>query len=559
LRRVYFCGIGVRIRYMPPEVDQDTSGVTSERSEQRALVILSALSYRTGELSPYLQEIAQGVRELIGMDWSVITLCRDGYERILASTTDLSPEEKQAHSLHDTVTGTVIETGRSLVVEDTVTSPDYGKTPEGYRAYLGVPLRMPTGEVMGTICSFHRQPRRFTPEQIRMAEIFAERAATAIDNYQLYQKQQQINEQLEAEIRERKEFEKELRASEERLRQISENIHQVLWMYAEDGKPLYISPAFEKIWQRSCAHWYENPSIWREAIHPEDKERFQAEFTPSTEFMEEYRIVRPDGSVRIIFDQAFPIRDEAGQICRIAGIAEDITERKQAQQEMLKAFASLAEVGELAAMIVHELRNPLTTVLMGLNAFKKIPLPKPAKERLALSLDEAERIRNLLSEILLYAKPQSLQFAALELNEFIAEILGPIRMMPSAMNKRIVFIPAPTSVHIMGDKDKLKQIFINLIDNACEAVKTGDTITWSLDSPVISPWVDIQIHNGGKPIPPELLLKLDKPFYTTKSSGTGLGLAIVKRLVEAHGGKLSITSSASEGTIASVRLPLSQN
>jgi PAS domain S-box-containing protein len=544
---------------MPPEVEQDTSGVTSERSEQRALVILSALSYRTGELSPYLQEIAQGVRELIGMDWSVITLCRDGYERILASTTDLSPEEKQAHSLHDTVTGTVIETGRSLVVEDTVTSPDYGKTPEGYRAYLGVPLRMPTGEVMGTICSFHRQPRRFTPEQIRMAEIFAERAATAIDNYQLYQKQQQINEQLEAEIRERKEFENALQVSEERLRQISENIHQVLWMYAEDGKPLYISPAFEKIWQRSCAHWYENPSIWREAIHPEDKERFQAEFTPSTEFMEEYRIVRPDGSVRIIFDQAFPIRDEAGQICRIAGIAEDITERKQAQQEMLKAFASLAEVGELAAMIVHELRNPLTTVLMGLNAFKKIPLPKPAKERLALSLDEAERIRNLLSEILLYAKPQSLQFAALELNEFIAEILGPIRMMPSAMNKRIVFIPAPTSVHIMGDKDKLKQIFINLIDNACEAVKTGDTITWSLDSPVISPWVDIQIHNGGKPIPPELLLKLDKPFYTTKSSGTGLGLAIVKRLVEAHGGKLSITSSASEGTIASVRLPLSQN
>jgi PAS domain S-box-containing protein len=415
---------------------------------------------------------------------------------------------------------------------------------------------MPTGEVIGTICSFHRQPRRFTPEQVRMAEIFAERAATAIDNYQLYQKQQEINQQLEVEIRERKEFENALQVSEERLRQISENIHQVLWMQSRNGEPIYISPAFEKIWQRSCADWYEDPSIWREAIHPEDRERVYAELTSSTEFMEEYRIVRPDGSVRIIFDQAFPIRDETGQICRIAGIAEDITERKQAQQEMLKAFASLAEVGELAAMIVHELRNPLTTVLMGLNAFKKIPLPKPAKERLALSLDEAERIRNLLTEILLYAKPQLLQFAALELNEFITEILGPIRMMPSAMNKRIVFIPASTPVHIMGDKDKLKQIFINLIDNACEAMKRGDTITWSVDSETISPWVDIQIHNGGKPIPPELLSQLARPFYTTKSSGTGLGLAIVKRLVEAHGGKLFITSSASEGTIASVRLPL---
>jgi PAS domain S-box-containing protein len=544
---------------MQSREEQDALSTTSAPPEQRALEILSALSYRTGELSPYLQEIAQGVSELIGVDWSVVTLCRDGHERILASNLGLGAEEGQASSLHGTVTGTVVATGCSLFIEDTFTSTEYGEAPDGYRAYLGVPLRMPTGEVMGTICSFHRQPRRFTPEQVRMAEIFAERAATAIDNYQLYQKQQQINEQLEAEIRERKEFEKALQVSEERLRQISENIHQVLWMQSHDSKPIYISPAFEKIWQRSCADWYEDPSIWREAIHPEDKERVYTEFTPSTEFMGEYRIVRPDGSVRIIFDQAFPIRDEAGQICRIAGIAEDITERKQAQQEMLKAFASLAEVGELAAMIVHELRNPLTTVLMGLNAFKKIPLPKPAKERLALSLDEAERIRNLLSEILLYARPQSLQFAALALNEFITEILGPIRMMPSAMNKRIVFIPAPTSVHIMGDRDKLKQIFINLIDNACEAVKKGDTITWSVDSEVIPQWVDIQIHNGGKPIPPELLSQLARPFYTTKSSGTGLGLAIVKRLVEAHGGKLSITSSVSEGTIVSVRLPLSLN
>jgi PAS domain S-box-containing protein len=392
-----------------------------------------------------------------------------------------------------------------------------------------------------------------------MVEILAERAATAIGNYQLYQRQQEINEQLETEIRERKEFEKALQASEERLRQISDNIQQVLWMYAEDGKPLYISPAFEKIWQQSCTHWYENPSIWWEAIHPEDKERVQAEFEQSAEFKEEYRIIRPDGSVRIIFDQAFPIRDETGQICRIAGIAEDITERKQAQQEMLKAFASLAEVGELAAMIVHELRNPLTTVLMGLNAFKKIPLPRPARERLALSLDEAERIRNLLSEILVYAKPQALQFSALELNEFITEILGPIRMMPSAMNRRIIFIPSPTSVSIMGDKDKLKQVFINLIDNACEAVKEGETITWSVDSAVIAQSVNIQIHNGGEPISPELLSKLTRPFYTTKTFGTGLGLAIVKRIVDAHGGELSITSSASEGTIARVHLPLSQN
>jgi signal transduction histidine kinase len=76
---------------------------------------------------------------------------------------------------------------------------------------------------------------------------------------------------------------------------------------------------------------------------------------------------------------------------------------------------------------------------------------------------------------------------------------------------------------------------------------------------VIAQSVNIQIHNGGEPISPELLSKLTRPFYTTKTFGTGLGLAIVKRIVDAHGGELSITSSASEGTIARVRLPLSQN
>ena len=528
----------------------------SEDQEKRVLEVLSSLSYRTGELSRYLQEIAQGVSDLIRLDWSTVTLCRDGQERVLASTLDLGEDGDQVHTLHGTLTGTVVATGISLVVEDVTTCTEYGTAPEGYRSYLGVPLRMPTGEVIGTICSFHQQPRPFTPEEVRLAEIFAERAATAIDNYQLYQRQQQINEQLETEIRERKESEQALQASEERLRQLAENMHQVFWMYSQEGKPIYISPAFEEIWQRSCEDWYENPFIWRDAVHPEDQSHVCTVFEQSVDFKEEYRIVRPDGSVRIIYDQAFPIRDETGKIYRMAGIAEDITERKQAQQEMLKAFASLAEVGEVAAMIVHELRNPLTTVLMGLNAFKHIDLPEASREHLALSLDEAERIRNLLSEILFYAKPQALQSIDLELNKFITGLLGLIRTMPSAMRRQIKFVPAPIPIHIAGDKDKLKQVFTNLVDNACEAVMEGAVITWSVHPELEAGYVDIQFHNGGEPIPPEVLPKLIKPFYTTKTSGTGLGLAIVKRIVDAHGGEFSIQSSAAEGTTVRVRLPL---
>jgi PAS domain S-box-containing protein len=125
-----------------------------------------------------------------------------------------------------------------------------------------------------------------------------------------------------------------LQQSEERYRMLAENIQEVFWM-ADQRKPemIYVSPAYEEVWGRTCRSLYEQPRSFLEAVHPEDRERVMASLErqsrgESTE--EEYRIVRPDGSVRWIYDQGFPIRDETGQVYRVAGIAEDITERKRA-------------------------------------------------------------------------------------------------------------------------------------------------------------------------------------------------------------------------------------
>jgi GAF domain-containing protein len=161
--------------------------------ERRILKYLTALSYRSGELTPYLHAIAQGVNDLIGLDWSVVTLCQDNAERILASTIDLGEAAEQTYSLHGTLTGTVVSKGCSLVVDNTQAQTEYGSAPDGYQAYLGVPLQTSGGQVIGTICSFQRQPRRFTAQEVHLAEVFAERAAIAIDNYQLYQQQQQFD------------------------------------------------------------------------------------------------------------------------------------------------------------------------------------------------------------------------------------------------------------------------------------------------------------------------------------------------------------------------------
>ncbi|MEO1375842.1 MAG: GAF domain-containing protein, partial [Cyanobacteria bacterium J06635_10] len=181
--------------------------------KQRTLEILSHLSHRTGEYSVYLKEIAKGVSELIDINFSVITICQEGFGQILASNIQIG-EDNGSHSLHGQLTGTVVNSGQCLVVEDTKTCTEYGQAPEGYRAYLGIPLRTSQGKVIGTICCFHNQPRKFSTQEIEIVQLFAERAATAIDNHHLYQQQRQFNQILETEVTRKTE---ELRTAQAKL------------------------------------------------------------------------------------------------------------------------------------------------------------------------------------------------------------------------------------------------------------------------------------------------------------------------------------------------------
>jgi signal transduction histidine kinase len=406
----------------------------SWQRERRIIELLSSLNYRTGELDRYLHNIACGVSELIGVDWSVVTYCQEGFETILASSIEMAEDAPRVYTMHGQLTGTVMEIKRTLAVDDAIAHPEYGKPAPGYRAYLGIPLQTSEGQVFGTICSFHRQTREFTSDEIQIVELFAERAATAIDHYHLYQQQCQFNQILEAEVEKR-------------------------------------------------------------------------------------------------------------------------TAELKAAQAKLVEQERLAAIGEFSSIIVHEIRNPLTTMIMGLKYFQKTILTEAAQERLALALSEASRLERLLSEILLYAKPQLLQLRELDVNEFMQELLVTIQEMPEAIKRQIQFMPSSSPVKIMADKDKIKQVFINIIRNACEAVADGDVIKLEVDASLIHQ-VCINVNNGGNPIPPEILVKLSQPFFSTKPDGTGLGLAISKRIVNAHGGKLSIQSQAVTGTTVTVQLPI---
>ena len=210
-------------------------------------------------------------------------------------------------------------------------------------------------------------------------------------------------------------------------------------------------------------------------------------------------------------------------------------------------------------MIVHELRNPLTTIGMGLTALQSSDLSARDQMRLSLAAEEQQRIKKLLNEILDYAKPQLLETSAINLKRLTQEVVKTLREQPELSDRHLIVNPTPSNssdLTVNGDRNKLKQVLINLISNACEAVEAGETGSITLINNLDH--IHINIHNGGAPIPADILPRLTHPFFSTKPSGNGLGLAIVNRIVEAHQGKLSFQSATALGTTATVRLPLAK-
>ncbi len=155
-------------------------------------------------------------------------------------------------------------------------------------------------------------------------------------------------------ISERKQAELTLRESEERFRQLAENLDMVFWMTSvKQNDLLYVSPAYEKIWGYSCESRYRCPEAWFSSIHPEDREQVQAAIAQKLQgnYNLEYRVIQPNGQMRWVHDRAFVILNEFGQAYRIAGIAEDITERKQLQQQQARLVKILEASSDFMSMI----------------------------------------------------------------------------------------------------------------------------------------------------------------------------------------------------------------
>ncbi|MFC4322189.1 ATP-binding protein [Litchfieldia salsa] len=338
--------------------------------------------------------------------------------------------------------------------------------------------------------------------------------------------------------------------SEELFRQMAENIQEALWIYDfQQKKILYISPAWEDIWGRPIGDYYENPWLWDESIHPEDKGITKLVQNIKGNTVVEYRIQQPDGSVKWIKDRMVPIYNSEGQLCKLTGIAEEITEAK-INEDLLRKFDKLTAVGQLAASFAHEIRNPLTSI----KGF--IQIQKEAIEPYFNLIDsEFKQIECIINEFLFLAKPnQEDLFQTQDLIEILNEVLSFLKIKMMFSNVKVVIDFPYDTLCIWCERSQLKQVFINVLNNSIEAMEKGGNIEIKIRKTSDSHYT-IEIIDEGIGISNDRIERLGEPFYSNKEKGSGLGLMVSYKIIENHCGSIKIKSEVNKGTSVLFTLP----
>jgi PAS domain S-box-containing protein len=359
-----------------------------------------------------------------------------------------------------------------------------------------------------------------------------------------------------------------LRDSEERFRQLTDNIEDVFWMFSVPARALeYVSPAYATIWGRPVETLEREPSSWIAAVHPDDRAYVVSlwDALPSAPHYEaEFRIMMPDGSLRWVRDRLFPVRDSRDEVYRVARVTSDITRRKE-MEALLRAAD--ANKNEFLATLAHELRNPLSPIrnaaaLLGASGTGAIERQARAREVITRQVDHlAHLVDDLLDVARISEGKIALRQEEVELGGVIAQALETAGPLIAAREHTLELVQPERRIWLMGDPVRLAQSMGNLLHNAAKFTPKGGRI--KVEVTLLDAVVRIAVQDNGIGIAEDNLSRIFGMFAQAAvppdraPEGLGIGLSLVSRLLEMHGGRLAATSPGiGLGSTFTVELPV---
>ena len=250
---------------------------------------------------------------------------------------------------------------------------------------------------------------------------------------------------------------------------------------------------------------------------------------------------------------SFSVTEVNGRLF-FTGIVRDMTE-KQALQEQIMRSERMAALGQLAAEITHEIKNPLMLIGGFAQQLSRVIDDKKNLEKVKIITDEVKRLEKLLTDLREFHLPKTIAFEKVDLKELLQEIYFMVKDDCEKKNIRTELKIDDKALLVTGDRYSLKQVFLNLLKNSMDAMEHGGVL--SIQTSLIGDQVEITVADEGCGIPEQDKEKIFSPFFTTKKHGTGLGLCISKRIIEEHAdGSLSMKSKEGKGTSFKISLPV---
>jgi two-component system, sporulation sensor kinase E len=441
--------------------------------------------------------------------------------------------------LGEGLSGRVAETGVPIVIRSLKDDPRLTRMAarqEGFRAFASVPLRS-SFNTYGTLNIHTRADREFTEEDVQLLTSMAAQIALAVENARLFL---------------------ELQASERKFRGLVENAEDLIYQTDAQGCLTYVNPAVLGLLGR------EPESLWRSRtpllslVHPDDVHPVSQALTRMLdgEIMRafQFRMVHADGDTcRWVSQTNVPIRDDAGAMVGMQGIAHDVTERR-AMQEQIAQAERLADLGRMAAGIAHEIRNPLGAIVNSVNVLRR-PGGAADPRLMQIVSEEADRLDDIIRQFLMFARPPARSPYATDLAALVDDTITLFRRDQRLPSTVAVGVSHSGDLPlVLVDASQIRQVLWNLLKNASEATTESGRIDVAIQPAADGASVVLTVTDDGPGISDFDLIF--EPFYTTRAQGTGLGLAVVRRIVRDHGGLVRVRNVPGRGACFELVLPM---